>query len=405
MTTLTFSELKVKFTKYLQFINVTLLPYQEELVDELLQFPYTAKVTQCRQSGKSFIMGLLVYFLMYVLHWDVVITAPKIDQTWAIMRHVHMAQDRLRAKNNFDNRYSISLKRRGSVICLSGSEKANVEGASAHLVIIDEHQDVDASHAAEVFIPMLSWTDGLYWSSGIGGHPSSVSQRDEVDFDWKLPYDKVVEVKPNYKRLVEVARREMLPEQFAAHYECAQLDISSHLLIPHISEYDTNIDLSKAITRCGIDWGKRVDQSVVTVTHHLDKQIYISDWLVVTGSYDKQLDEIVKFLSEEVEYDEIIPESNGVGDAPCDFLVSRLPGVKPLQIDQTWKTRRAQEINKKVANKTLVYNPKHPLSNVFVKDVTRLEYRMLDTRNIKVDHSDFLSSLMLAVEGPGLAYV
>ena len=109
-------------------------------------------------------MALIIYFLAYAQSWDIVITAPKIDQTWAIMRHVHRIHDKIKCKTKFNNRYSLSLAGRGSIQCLSGSETANVEGASAHLVVVDEHQDMPATHAAEVFLPMLSWTNGLYCS-------------------------------------------------------------------------------------------------------------------------------------------------------------------------------------------------------------------------------------------------
>lgn len=399
-----------RWRDYLSYLRVTLLPYQVTLAESLLAFPYTAKVTQCRQSGKSFVLALIAYFLAYVYKWDIVIAAPKLEQTWHIMRHVHKAQNRVRAKTHYDNRYSLSLRGRGSIQCLSGSETANVEGSSAHVVIIDEHQKLLSSYAAEIFLPMLSWTEGLYWSCGIGGPPHTVAERANVDFVWSLPYDKVVDVKPGYQRLVDEARREEFPEVFAANYECKSLDISAHLLVPSIRAYDTWD--GKARTIVGIDWGKRIDRSIATVVDVTPEASYITSWLAPTGTYDEQITQLVKWLQTDVSYNAIIPEANGVGDSSCDFFIAamkdpmgREQGVKPLMVDQDWKTEQAKKVNKMAAKGTLLYNPNHDLAGPFVKDITQVNYKMLDSDHVKCDHSDFLSSLFLALHEPGVAYL
>lgn len=403
-------DLIVRWEKFLTKLHVTLLPYQAKLAAELLQFPDTAKVTQCRQSGKSFVLGLLSYFFQYVLKWDVVITAPKEWQTWHIMRHVHRAQDRIRATVEYDNRYSISLKGRGSVTCLSGSETANVEGSSAHLVIVDEHQDLRSEHVAEIFIPMLSWYNGLYWSCGIGGDAGSVAERDNVDFEWSVPWQEVVEVKPDYQRLVNLARKEMLPEQFAAHYECKPLDMSAKRLVTNIQAMN-GATYDRATTIVGIDWGKRLDQSIVTVVDHVGDKAFITNWLAPTGTYDSQIKEMTAWLKDEIEYDQIISESNGVGDSSTDVLVAAMhergvpTGIIPMDATQGWKTEQAKKIHRMTADGTLKYNAKHDLSGPFLKDIKSVDYKMLDSDHVKCTHSDFLSSLMCALHEQGSAYL
>lgn len=393
-----------------------MLPYQLTLARALLLLPYTAKITQCRQSGKSFILGLVSYFLAYAKGWDIVITAPRLEQTWHIMRHTHRAQGRIGAKTLFDNKYSISLRGRGSVTCLSGSETAHVEGSSAHVVIIDEHQDLMAEYIAEAFLPMLSWTEGLLWSCGIGGGPGSVAERRDVDFSWVLPWERVVEVKPGYRRLVDVARREQLPEQFAAHYGCLPLDISSKLLVPTIQPYDTA--WGKAKTTVGIDWGKRIDSSVATVVDRVGDRAYITGWLVPTGSYDEQVSQLARWLKNDVDYDAIVSEANGVGDGNTDFLLKAMKdprgfdsGAQGFDVDREWITTQAKLVHRMAGDGALRYNPQHDLAGPFVKEITQVEYRMLDSHHIKLPssgergHSDFLSSLMLALHEPGAAYL
>lgn len=400
-----------RWNRYLNRLNITLYPYQEELVYRLLEFPYNAKITQSRQSGKSFVLALVIYFLAYVKEWDIVITAPKIGQTEYIMKHIHRCQDIIKAKTSSDSTYKIYIKGKGSITCLSGSDTANVEGASAHLVVIDEHQDLPAERASTVFIPMLSYHNGLYWSCGKGGSPSSVAERKETDFTWSLPWQEVVKVKPEYIRLVELAKLDSLPEEFAANYECKSLDISAHLLVPSIEAYDGNIN-NVTETICGVDWGKRLDRTVATVVDISPQFTYIKDWLVPTGTYDEQMDQLVYWLKGKVHYDRVIAETNGVGDGCTDFLINAMKdpkgydsGISGIDATQKWKTEQAKKVNRMTGNKTLLYNPNHSISGPFLKEITNVEYKMLDSQHLKLSHSDFLSSLFLALDEGGSAYL
>ena len=408
----------IRFNKYLHYIGVTLLPYQAELAGKLLHLPDTACVIQCRQSGKSFIMGKIADFVARVLHWPVIITAPAIDQTWGIMQHVHSSQDIIKAAYDYDNRYSIAYRGAGSITCLSGSETAKVESKGCKLLIVDEHQDMPAEYTATSFVPMLSWYGGLYWSSGIGGNPGSVALREEVEFHWSLPWESVVDLKPGYQRIVDMARREMLPEEFEAHYCCKALDVSAHLLIPNISPMTEPIQ--DAHTVVGIDWGKRIDQTIATVVDQskdLDgegrpRQAYIKDWLLMKGDYAEQIVQLVKWLKEEVEYNEVIAETNGVGDSSTDMLIKAMhdvrgfsSGVTGLDVNQKWNSEQAKQIARMTRNGTMTYNADHPLAGVFKKDITSLEYKMLDSDLIKTDHSDFLSSLKLAMDRKEATYL
>lgn len=405
---MTHSDLLDRWAKFLKIIGVTLLPYQQELAFELLKLPFTAKLKQSRQSGKSFDIGLLCYFLMYVMRWDIVVTAPTQWQTRHIMKYVHRSQDKIRARENFSNRYSLSLKGRGSIHCLSGSETANVEGPSAHLVVVEEHQDIRVSHASEVFVPMLSWTSGLFWSVGIGGDPGSVAEREGADFEWNLPYQEVVKVKPEYQRIVDIARRDMLPEEFAAHYECKPLDMSAKRLVSHLEGY-RDADYKTAYTTVGIDWGKRLDQSVATVIDRVEEKYYITGWLVPTGSYDTQITKLAKWLKEDIEYDEIISETNGVGDGCTDVLIKEMgtngSSVAGIHVHSGWLTDMAKLVHRIAASGDLKYNEDHELSGVFVKDIKEVDYKMLDTSHVKCTHSDFLSSMFCALHTPGVAYL
>ncbi|GAG00788.1 unnamed protein product, partial [marine sediment metagenome] len=260
------------------------------------------------------------------------------------------------------------------------------------LLIVDEHQDMPAEYTATSFVPMLGWYDGLYWSSGIGGSPGSVALREDVAFNWELSWESVVDLKPGYQRIVDMAKREMMPEEFAAHYECKALDVSAHLLIPNISP--TTEPIPDAHTVVGIDWGKRIDQTIATVVdqsrvlddYGVPTRAVIKDWLLMKGDYAVQIEQLVKWLKDDVHYDEVIPELNGVGEGNTDILVAAMKDLKGFSsrvagftVTQKWNSDQAKIIARMARNGTMTYNADHPLAGVFKKDVTQLEYKMLDS--------------------------
>ncbi len=412
----------IRWNKYLHRIGVTLLPYQAELAGKLLNvmdMPEDADITQSRGSGKSFLIGKVVDFLARVLHWPIILTAPAIDQTWGIMQHVHSSQATIKAPVDYDNRYSISYRGAGEVICLSGSETAKVESRHCKVLVIDEHQDMKAEYVSTSFLPMLAWYSGLLWTVGIGGSPGSIALREDIKFQFRLPWEKVVDLKPGYQRIVDLARREMMPEEFDAHFCCKALDVSAHLLIPNIQP--TTQPIADAHTVVGIDWGKRIDQTIATVvdqSKELDdygrpRKAVIKDWLLMKGDYAEQVIQLKKWLAEDVEYDEVISETNGVGDGNTDALVKATKDLKGFPshvsgkfVDQHWNSEQWKLVARMCRNGTMTYNSDHPLAGVFRKDVTALEYKMLDSDLIKVkDHSDFLSSLNLAMDKTESAYL
>lgn len=423
-----------RWYRYIAFLGVTLAIYQATLAEELLKFPIDAKVKQARQTGKSFIMGLLIFFIAYELKWNIIITAPVLDQTKGIMKWVHAAKKvtdykmRLQGKGRLrldaDNRYEIILSGRGSITAVSGSESANVESKSADLVVVDEHQDLELARVSEVFGNMLAGsilfhserTGGLtpFWSCGIGGERLSVAERVGCDFDWELPWQRVLEIlietnreadAEKYTEFIAKQRRDMFPEEFAAHHECKRLDTSEKLLIPDIYPY-TEIPEGTLIT-IGFDFGRSVDKTIGTALHHFGEwghdaeMFFIEQWLIEQGSFDLQHDLVCDWLrSEGLIWDNIKAEVNGIGHGPTDFLSREFPETEGITVNTRWKTRNCQKVARMAASKRLLYNPEHKYTGSFLKDITSLKYKMTNTSEISVDHSDFLSSLLISVDEP-----
>ncbi len=416
MRSLNKEELWKDFLKFLVVLKIVLYKFQEEMAQGLLQMPEYADCTQTRQSGKSFIMGILVYFLAYRMRWDIVLCAPKVDQTKHIMSVVLKIADWMKkwkgVKHPTRSKHELVIENKGTISCISGDPDASVEGHHAHVLIFDEKQRLVKDYITANITPFVGFHNGLIWSIGIGGAPDSWGEasREEAgrdgNFVWNCPWDRVVIDKPDYIKVVEKQRRLMLPIEFNAHYGCQELDMSEHLLIPRIGKYARIPDNLQDEITIGLDFGA-IDKTVATVSHkynhsELGESFYWNQWFMTQGDYSKQIDALGAWLdSDSVVYDKIYGEYNGVGRPVIDQLNSKGMGIVPIYVDANWKTRMAQRCCHMAADGRLKYNSEQDLSPVFHNKITNLKYKMTNIKHVAVDHCDFYSSGILTIEkGP-----
>lgn len=389
---------------FLAMLKIDLYSFQTEMSDGLLQLPEYADCTQTRQSGKSFLLGLLIYFLAYYLKWDIIICAPKLDATEHIMDVVTIIASWMKRKKKIrhpvHSTKKIRIEGRGSVKCISGDPFAFVEGSHAHLIVFDEKQSLVRDHIVEKILPFRGFHNGLIWSLGIGGEPrswgeTSRAEATEKGFVWNCPWQRVVEDKPEYLKVAEDQKKLMFPVQFAAHYECKELDMSAHLLITSMEAYQV-LPQERAEITIGLDFGS-IDKTVATVSHHIGDKYYWHDWLVLHGDYSNQIDRLTQWLQEEVEYDKVVGEYNGVGRGIIDTLNGKGLEIIPININLDIKTEMARRIRELTSYDRLRYNSGSEISPVFYQDITNLQYKMTGISHVKVDHSDFFSSGILTI--------
>lgn len=364
-------------------------------------------------------MGNLAFFFMYRYGWRIVVAAPVLGQSSHILYEAGMAAYRMCSKSKVHaSSATVSIRgRMGKIVSVTGSVNAHKQGEKGHIVMMDEKQDIPGASAAEDFIGMKI-RGGCMWLVGVGGSPTSAGEmfRDNA-FISSLPWTEYSKWETDYiEEKVTPARKLMLPEQFAAHYECKALDMNSHLLVPSMQSYKG--DIADGHVRIGIDWGKRRDRSAATVVTTKDSISYITGWLVPTGTYDEQMDQLTHWLKDEIDYDQVISEDVGVGDPATDFLKRSIRGTDNAEtgvfghgVSSKWISKQAVRINRMAGNGSLKYNPDHLISDMFYRDITQVGYKILDNNLIKLPssgqpgHSDFMSSLMLAMVEPQQVYL
>jgi hypothetical protein len=119
---------------------------------------------------------------------------------------------------------------------------------------------------------------------------------------------------------------------------------------------------------------------------------------------------MAKWLENEVEWDEVYTEENGVG-AVGEFLHELIPQATPVNVNAGWITDKARKLHAASVEGQLTYNDKDPLAPIFVKEVGACKYTMTSNKNISLPHSgqeghsDFISSLMLCLNESGTAYL
>ena len=397
--------LMAKWIAFIAILRLDMYDFQHEMSDGLLKLPEYADMTQSRQSGKSFILGVLIYFLAYTLKWNIVIVAPKIGATEHIMDVVDSIATHMKQKKgvrlSVQSTTRIKIRGRGSIKCISGDPYAFVEGNKAHLIVLDEKQDLDKEHINTNIIPFRGFFNGLVWSLGIGGSPDSWGEYSRAratepgNFIWKCPWQRVVIDKPDYISFVEDIRKGMLPPEFKSHMECEELDMSSHLLLPKIQTYD-KLPEGVSHIQIGFDFGS-IDKTVGTVRHKIDGIYYLHEWFVASGDYGVQFDALGKWLRNDVDYGILVEEYNGVGRPVIDLLNRDGFEIVPISIDRTKKTKAAHRIKDLADNGKLKYNPNHEISTVAFNKLSRLGYKMSTDRHVLVDHCDFYSSAIVTV--------
>lgn len=395
---------------FLAILKVDLYNFQEEMVGGLLTLPDYADCTQTRQSGKSFVLALLIYFLAYYLKWSIIIVAPKLEQTDRIMSVVRKIawylKTKKRIRHNVLSMTKIQITNKGSIYCVSGDPFSQSEGHHAHLVVLDEKHQLQRDHITSKIIPFRGFFNGIIWSLGIGGDPDSWGElsrkraAEAGNFLWNCPHERVTRDKPEYRLVAEDARKDMMPVEFDAHYGCMPLDMSKHILIAKIDEY-LKLPEERAKITIALDFGS-IDHTVATVSHRVGNRYYWQEWMVINGDYSIQYPAITKWVNEEVEYDELLGEYNGVGRACVDELRGHFGlDICPIDVDGKMKTDLAHRMKSLADQGNLLYNPNSEYSSVFYNKITKLKYRMTNHKDVKVDHCDFYSSgILTLLEAP-----
>jgi len=361
-----------------------------------------------RQGGKSHVLGALAGACMLILpemskefpeddrfrykdpksgtirsyeegFW-IGVFAPKKEQSGIIynkvrlffkQRHVIEVAQELGLMFDTNNGDTLKLSNGSYIKCSTASDQANIEGATLHLGIMDEAQDISDEKATKSISPMLAATGGTVVKIGTANAKKSHyynsirrNKRRELEgaskthffADWTM----VAKYNSFYEKYVkkEMMRMGERSDEFQMAYLCL-FQLERGLAISETLFENRSVDegmFSNILPGprkgmhyvAGIDFGKLHDSTVVTVLEvnwdnprqvlegydqdqgSFTVEIYgkhVVSWLEMQGDdYEAQFVEIQKFLSP-WNISRLALDYTGVGVALGDRVKARFEGV------------------------------------------------------------------------------
>jgi hypothetical protein len=322
-----------------------------------------------RQSGKTETLSRVVVILMIVLpylaeiypmqlgdfkdgFWCGIFAPIKDQAKTAFDRAVGMFESQpVQAVMNsmgvdilVENETTRTLSNGSILFVKSASPGSNIEGASLHLAILEESQDIGYYKIRKSIEPMLTETVGLLVHVGTANARNSVfleainrnrkrqkkNPSLKVHFEYK--WRDIIKFSSNYKRYLEHKFEQRgaqwsRSDEFRMGYELifmAQytkfITMNRYEELEKLGEY-FGVGVFDVPTFFGIDWGKAADSTVVTAVGKFENHLRIIGWLELRGDdYEDQIPAICDFINKFKKRRLVLAESNGVGDPNVDRL-------------------------------------------------------------------------------------
>jgi hypothetical protein len=445
-----------------------LFPYQRAVayrIVESLVLKDAEEITglQARQSGKSetiatVLAGCMVLLPKLALTFPILerfktglmvgIFAPVEDQADIVFGRIvtRLTSDRAQEMlldpeidERVDGKSKLIRLRGGSFARRqTANPRAKIEGASYHIIVIDECQDADEGVIRKSIHPMLSFYAGSIVKIGTPGyhkgdfykainlnkrrHTNKRSRQNHFEFDYRV----VSKYNPDYARFIVNEKRRVGEdsEEFQMSFALKwQLD-RGMLITEDDLDYlaDPSMQLVHGWTRTpvvvGIDPARVKDSTVVTVMwvdwDFPDPAGYrehrILNWLEVQNTeWEEQYWEIMEFLDPyNVAFMGV--DAQGMGSAVADRF-KRLMGsrceVHAFSSDSKNQSERWQHLIQLIQRKMFVY-PGHSKARrtrvwrrfrqqmVDAEKVMKGQYLLIEAPNERDAHDDYVDSAALA---------
>jgi len=451
-----------------ELADIELFPYQRELgyrIIESIILKDAEEITglQSRQSGKSEVIatvlaGCMVLLPKLALTFPILerfrkglmvgIFAPVDDQADIVFSRIvtRLTSDqaqKLLLDPEIDERVdgkSKIIRLRGGSFCRrqTANPRAKIEGASYHIIIIDEAQDADEAVIRKSIHPMLSfyarsivkigtpgYHKGDFWKAiqlNTRRNTSRRARQNHFEYDYKV----VSRYNQDYARFIkaEKIRHGEDSEFFQMSYALRwQLD-RGMLITEDDLDYlaDPSMQLVRGWTRTpvvvGVDPARVKDSTVVTVMW-VDwdfpdasgfREHRILNWLEIQNTeWEEQYWQIMEFLDPyDVAY--MAVDAQGMGSAVADRF-KRLMGsrceVMPLSSDSKNQSDRWKHLIELMQRKMFVY-PGHSKARrtkvwrrfrqqmTDAEKIMKGQYLLIQAPNEREAHDDYVDSAALA---------
>lgn len=366
---------KTEVTGGVSAAMAVLLPYFANLYPDDWRFNFTPKLGLYQGYADGIKIGIY---------------APKKDQSDISYRRMLncfstktgiLALQELGIFCDTSNRKNTVLSNGSRIWCDTAGEKANVEGETFHVMILEECQDINDFKIEKSLSPMVAFNNGVQIKVGTcsieKGNFYYTIKNNQREFregaihrrrHFFFPYQVAIKYNPSYAAYVETQKRRYGADSdsFRLSYECrwmferGQFITEDLLFGPKVAltsgpfstrwektpevmrlEYNGKIHSYKCVA--GIDFGKVSDSTVVTIgavdfhnpVYHgiikedgIDREVYlyekhILNWLEMTGdNYELQYKRIKRFLSQYKNLISVVVDATAGQDMMADRMAA-----------------------------------------------------------------------------------
>ena len=381
--------------------------YQKRIINHMIMHDECI-IQTARQIGKSFLAACMATIYM-MMGKTVIIALPTIKQGSRII-HLQVRQNIQTLSHYFeclkpiiDNQGEMSLANGGKCIVLSTDDMANREGYTASLIIIDESHKAKPSVLSDLS-PILDRArlkgDSKLILLGIGGYRGSLIEvaRKERGYNHiSINCYDVIKDNPSYEdRVIVPARRTLSPEEFSQEYECMPMALGQRYIF---HEIPNDIDIpciyeQKPNYYIGIDWGSKHDYTVVTViAQHWDIFKIIDSYQTRGTNPVEQVEQILSFISSyPCPRNHITVEANGFNQGYYGYMQEAYKGIGGFYLTENNKNQliraaQMQSVRGRISISPMIYR----------NEINSLTYEIKENGKADWEHSDYLSSLILAM--------
>jgi hypothetical protein len=402
------------------------------------------------------------------------IYAPRREQASIMFERVKKAYETDSAKkvlkelgidfeaNNGDR---VVLKNGSVTLCQSASEQSKIEGATHHLLIAEEAQDISDLKIRKSLSPMLASTLGTMVMIGTATTQkcdfySTIKHNERIFLTTGLrnhfffPYTVAVQYNSLYSLYIDAEKLKLgeNSDEFRMSY-CCEWIFERGMFVTQEQLFDKAIAMRYGIFSkiyhdglppelryyslvAGIDWGRSHDSTVITIVavdwnNPLESRLlqddrgyhqvtlykkHIIEWIEFQGdNYEYQFGEIYQYLSRLPQLKKIVTDSNTCGQPIFDRLATVFRGkveVEPFNFQPRVKSDGYRSFYADICGKRLTFPADQDARRE--RDFQKFVNQMLDLKKEyknslmtvahpeeKGAHDDFPDSGMLACWGAG----
>jgi hypothetical protein len=304
---------------------------------EMLKVTMSALMTLLPELAKTYLAKEFSRLKLFKNGLDVAFAGPK--ETIAKIPFIRLRRQ-ARQKKFIDilasldvqiiisNSVQFELSNGSTATAFSGSETAANEGPGAHILLIDEGALLSPFSLYKILHPMVAHVNGLISQTGTPGRKKcpfltaiDYNKRKFPHLHQEVPYTEVIPYSKDYASFVD-SEIDRLPGGltnpfFRMNYLLEWLIAEGHFidfakfLKLGVSERKTP-NGGKLVA--GIDWGKVVSATTVTILEGIQEMASVVDLLEIKGDWDYQFEYLIPFLKGYPDLEVIFSESTGSGD-------------------------------------------------------------------------------------------